>query len=78
MFPVVIDGAHYTEFWVRPAEPEDLAGLRWGDSLEARLERGMTLVARMCDVPEAVLYALDPSDAGRLGTAVEGLISGVV
>jgi len=76
--PVEYAGHRYTEFRVRPAKPKDLAGLRWGNDVEARLERGVALAARLCGVPEAVIYALDPEDAERVGRTVDGLISKVV
>jgi hypothetical protein len=76
--PVEVGGVRYTELRARKAKPKDLAALRWGDDVEARLERGVALAARLCGVPEAVIYALNPSDAGRLGNAVDGLIARVV
>ncbi|QFU16572.1 phage tail assembly protein [Microvirga thermotolerans] len=75
---VTVGGHRYTELRVRPAKPKDLAGLKVGDSVEANLERGVILVARMCGVPEAVIYALDPADAGRVGEAADARLSKVL
>lgn len=61
--PVEVGGMRYTELRARPAKPKDLAALRRRNDVEAKLERGVALTARLCGVPEAVIYALDPSDA---------------
>lgn len=76
--PVDYAGHRYTDLRVRRAKPKDLAGLRAGISLEAKFECGVSIAARLCGVPEAVIYALDPSDAERVGRTVDELISKVV
>lgn len=76
--PVEIGGVRYAELRVRPAKKKDLAGLKPGGDIEARLERGVTLAARMAGVPESVIYALDPADAERVGNAADARMSRVV
>jgi hypothetical protein len=60
---------------MREAKPRDLGYLDPTDSL---LALGVTLTARLCGVPEAVVYALDLEDAERVGNQADALISRIV
>jgi hypothetical protein len=59
-YPIEVDGVTYQELRMRPAKRRDAYRLR--DHRGDDRAIGMALVARMCGVPEAVIYALHLED----------------
>ncbi|HEV2603654.1 MAG TPA: hypothetical protein VGU24_08360 [Microvirga sp.] len=73
--PVVFDGVRYLHLTVHPAKPKHLRGLVAGSH---PLNLGVSITARMCRVPEAVIYLLNESDAERVGRAADARLGKIV
>lgn len=63
-FPVELDGTNYAELTARRPRIADNV---WADKQKGtELERGLAMLARLCDVPPEVIHELDDLDAERL------------
>lgn len=93
-YPVEVDGVRYSALSLRAAKPSDLGRLELSATVPtstalpaslveegdtgAKHARGIALVARMAGVPPAVLYALHPDDAERVGRQAETMLTKVL
>lgn len=76
--PIEVDGVRYATLRFRQMKVDDLVGLRWGNDPEDKAERGIAITARLCDVPEALIRALNSDDVERIGEVVKGCIGKVL